>query len=131
MGQGIFAHRLHIYKVNKKYYFRNDATTVATNEGDLDVHEGGTKTTYYVISSDTKGNILLDGEQVLAKNQGLDSLYGKAKMLDERTYVVRKLVAAIERNAGSDSTNTWTNSTWYNEAFDGITIIEQKTLLNV
>lgn len=112
-----------------KYYFRKDGEGSDAAQGDIDVNEGGTITEYYTFRSDTKGNIWMNGEVILSKTQDESSLTGMAKVIDERTYIVRKLVKAIERDTGSDGTNTWTDSKWYNEAFDGIQVIVQKTLL--
>ena len=69
---------------------------------------------------------------ILQQNQDESSLTGKAKEIDEKTYIVRKLVDAIERNTGNDGSATWVSSgKWYNEAMDGITIEVQTTQITV
>jgi hypothetical protein len=54
----------------------------------------------------------------------------KAKEIDNKTYVVRKLLASVERGGGNDSTATWSKK-WYNEAMDGITVMVQETKINI
>lgn len=136
-----------------KYYFRDEGASTGTNEGDLDVEELGTETHTYTFFTNTKGELRMttdqtiissdgDGELVLSKGQDPSSVSGKAKEIDDRTYVVRKLAQAVESNTGADTGNgggyykvdepSWApDGTWYNEAFDGITVIEQTTKLNV
>lgn len=112
-----------------KYYFRGDMGTA--QDGDLDVRQLSYNSTKYVFSSDTSGNILMNGSVILTKNQDASALSNAtAKNINNRTYIVDKLVKAIERNTGSDSgaTNV-SDGAWYNEAFDGITVIVQTTVL--
>lgn len=113
----------------EKYYFRGDMGTA--QDGDLDVRQLSYNATKYVFSSDTSGNILMNGSVILTKNQDASALgNATAKNINNRTYIVDKLVKAIERNTGSDSgaTNV-SDGAWYNEAFDGITVIVQTTVL--
>lgn len=113
----------------KKYYFKLDQSGTS-DSGLLDVKEGNTNTVYYTFSSDISGNILMNGEVILTKDQGVESLSGTAKMINSKTYVVTKLVDAIERNTGNDSTATWVNDgKWYNEAFDGIIVAISTTTI--
>lgn len=115
-----------------KYYFRNDGVGNLGNQGDLDVNEEGTSTTYIKISADTSGNILMNGNVVLTKDQDYTALTGEAKLLDERTYIIRKLVKAIERNTGDDNSAKNVNDNhWYNEAVDDLTVVVQRTKLTV
>jgi hypothetical protein len=113
-----------------KYYFRENGS--GSNKGNIDVYEDGTTTNYYVFSSDTSGNILMNGTVILTKGQDVSSLErGIAKEIETRTYVVTKLVAAVERNTGLDYGATWvSDGKWYNEAFDGITVAVSTTVLS-
>ena len=61
-------------------------------------------------------------------DQGAYSYIGN--MLDARTGVRTKLEAAVERHTGSDP-EAITGTNWYNEAFDGVTIIQFDTVLTV
>ncbi|MBR4981975.1 MAG: hypothetical protein IKY94_05395 [Lachnospiraceae bacterium] len=112
-----------------KYYFKNDRGTL--DSGCLDVKEGNTNTVKYTFSSDTSGNILMNGQVILTKNQGVESLTGTALAINSRTLVVTKLVDSIERNKGNDPQASWSNGDgrWYNESFDGITVLVSTTVL--
>ena len=127
-----------------KYYFRQDSSTeTGVNENDLDVRffNGGTQvktleeattTEYYVFKTDNKGNIYMNGSVILNKYQDETALSGKAKELDEKTYIVRKIVDALERGSGNDSENTWTDAAWYSEILDeGVAIAESTTTIKV
>ena len=112
----------------RKYYFKNERGE--SDSGCLDVEEGNTSSTTYTFSSDTSGNILRNGSVILTKDQGVESLSGTALAINSRTLVVTKLVDSIERNTGSDSTAQWVgDGHWYNEAFNGITVVVNTTKL--
>lgn len=120
----------------EKYYFREDTEGgqgTGSNEGDYDVRIVGTTEDLYTFSSDTKGNILMNGTVILTKNQGISSLSNAtAKALDARTLVVTKFVESIERNTGNDSEAGWvSDGHWYNEAFDGVSVLVQRTELEI
>ena len=56
-------------------------------------------------------------------------------MINSRTYIGDKLLEAVEQGAegegeGYDNTCNWINE-WYNEAFDGVVVIVQQTILEV
>ena len=111
-----------------KYYFKNERGT--SQSGCLDVQEGDTNTVYFTFKSDTSGNIYMNNEIILTKEQGVDSLSGTALAINSRTLVVTKLLDSIEHNTGNDSKATWvTDGHWYNEAFDGITVVVSTTKL--
>ena len=127
-----------------KYYFRQDSSTdTGMNENDLDVKyykgntpvetiEEATTTNYYVFKTDNQGNIYMNGVVILNKYQDETALSGKAKELDQKTYIVRKIVDALERASGNDSENTWTDAAWYSEILDeGVAIAESTTTLKV
>ena len=79
--------------------------------------------------SEVENNV---GSIILTKSQGVDSLRSTAKLIDNKTYVIRKLLAAIERNTGNDATASWvSDGRWYNEAYSGIIIMVQRTGLDI
>ena len=99
----------------------------------INVEEGNTSTEKYVFSTDTEGNIRMNDTVILTKNQGVESISDRtAKVINDKTDVVNQLVKALERNTGDDSSTAWsmTNSKWYNEAFDGITVYVQTTVIH-
>lgn len=119
-----------------KYYFHTDIDNVKnTQRNDLDVKVQGTNTITYRFYSDVYGNIWMSknggsGTKLLSKAQGVDSLTNsEAKAINSRTYAVAKLVDAIERNTGNDTTAAWATEDghWYNEAYYGITVYVQHT----
>ena len=135
-----------------KYYFNEDSNgyELNTNESDLDVTESGGAIEYYTFYSDTEGNIWMQkldanqakqgsAEKILTKSQTTLAEGSTAYKINERTYVVDKLVASIERNTGNDTNASWTidpntnkpDGKWYNEAFNGITVKVQTTVLSV
>ncbi len=137
---------------DSKYYLKEDEDNSSQSAGDadLDVEVKGTRSTYYRIYSDYKGNILLaegntaaeaqaaTGTVILSKGQGASALKGgsgakaRAYMLDLRTGIVTKYVAAIERNSGNDPTASWApDGKWYNEAWSGVIIMVTSTELQV
>lgn len=138
---------------DSKYYFRPDNdldpnTSGKSNAGDIDVNNVKTDVVYYTFFSDTAGNIKYkkgnslsatstinnpdsDGTVILSKGQtGITdtTIYN----INEKTHIVDNLRKAIERNTGSDTDASWvSDGHWYNEAFNGITIIYQKTTLSI
>lgn len=113
---------------DKKYYF--EATEGAENSSLLDAKVDSTSTVYYTFSSDKCGNILMNGSVILNKNQGVESLTGIAKSINDRTLVVEKLIDSIERNSGDDPGNTWTDAKWYNEQMLGVTVAISKSTIS-
>ena len=103
------------------------------NELYLNVEEGNTSTEKYVFSTDTEGNIRMNGEVILTKGQGIENIINRtAKVINDKTDVVNQLVKALERNTGDDDSTLWsmTDSKWYNEAFDGVTVYVQTTVIH-
>lgn len=136
-----------------KYYFRGeDEQTDKTKgiygagEGDLDVYPNptkyadeklDTKVDYYTFFVNTYGEIRYTVNDIYPNTDG-DERKGKlandttAKIINNRTHIVDKLKAAVELNTGDDSSGrSNTGKAWYNEAFDGITVIVQKTDIKV
>ena len=72
-------------------------------------------------------------EIILTKGSNADGLSNAmAKAIDNRTYIVRKLVDAVERNTGNDTDADWvSDGHWYNEAFNGVTVMVQRTKVKV
>lgn len=61
-------------------------------------------------------------------------LSGDAKRIDDKTKFITNFVSALTRNKGKDLTAEWSNKPdgkWYNEAFDGIYLVEQAASLEV
>ena len=99
----------------------------------INVAEGNTSKEKYVFSADAEGNIRMNGEVILTKGQGVESISNRtAKTINDKTQVVTQLVKALERNTGSDNSTTWSSADgkWYNEAFDGVTVLVSTTTIN-
>lgn len=102
------------------------------NELYLNVEEGNTSTEKYVFSADCDGNIRMNDEVILTKNQGVESISNRtARSINDKTEVVTQLAKALERNSGSDTSAIWApDGKWYNEAFDGVTVYVQTTVIH-
>ena len=99
----------------------------------INVAEGNTSKEKYVFSADAEGNIRMNGEVIVTKSQGAESINNRtAKTINDKTQVVTQLVKALERNTGSDNSTTWSSADgkWYNEAFDGVTVLVSTTTIN-
>ena len=114
---------------DSKYYFNNFSTTYlnakATNNTDKIA---------YVFRVDTNGNVYMNDKVVLTKGKDYTQITDKvAKEIDCKTFVVRNLLTSLETNTGEDNTAKWAtvDGTWYNEAFDGITVYVQRTAIQV
>ena len=127
-----------------KYYFRGDGGTA--QDGDLDVRIiQNTQYKYFSFYADTKGDIycvesnsapageLTGGYLVCSANSRVPSP-GAAKEVEDRTKIITKLAEALERGTGNDSEAANTADAlragnWYNEAFDGITVVKAWTVV--
>ena len=128
---------------DSKYYFNTDSNNglnSSSSESDLDVMEGNKNILYYKIWSDTSGNIMIasnsnldtlknniSGEVILTKTQGINDLqHSMAKELNNRTFVVEKLINSVERNTGNDLSADWAtdNGHWYNESAQVFVMIQ-------
>lgn len=99
----------------------------------INVEEENTSKEKYVFSADTEGNIRMNDTVILTKNQGVESISDRtAKVINDKTDVVNQLVKALERNTGDDNSTTWSSADgkWYNEAFDGVTVLVSTTTIN-
>lgn len=132
----------------EKYYFRGEGELPDSSkgEGDLDVtpnplkysnEQLDTKATYYTFFVNTYGEIRYTENDIYPNTNG-EERAGKlandtiAKLINNRTHIVDKLAAAVERGSGTDTSGrSKTGMNWYNEAFDGITVIVQKTTLEL
>ena len=99
----------------------------------INVAEGNTSKEKYVFSADAEGNIRMNGEVIVTKSQGAESISNRtAKTINDKTQVVTQLVKALERNTGNDNSTAWSSADgkWYNEAFDGVTVLVSTTTIN-
>lgn len=99
----------------------------------INVAEGNTSKEKYVFSADAEGNIRMNGEVIVTKGQGAESINNRtAKKINDKTQVVTQLVKALERNTGNDNSTAWSSADgkWYNEAFDGVTVLVSTTTIN-
>ena len=137
---------------DSKYYFRPDSdldpnTSGKSNAGDIDVNNVKTDTVYYTFFSNTAGDIKYkkgtslsistinnpESEGTLILSKGQTGITDKTIYnINEKTHIVDNLRKAIERNTGSDTDASWvSDGHWYNEAFDGVTVIYQTTTLTL
>lgn len=108
---------------DNKYYLKKDGSdSTRANIDVLDVRE---TSHIYTVSSDTDGNVMVykDGVELarITATESVSKFYQleELKLLDDNTKLLSNYVLAIDRNGGSDREN----SPWYNEAFDGISVI--------
>ena len=105
---------------DEKYYFRFANSSLPICEGDLDVQDKDTVTgykTYYTIPTSS---------EIKTKSEGA--------YFTDKTKTKSKLQAALELGGygNGDSEAEWADGdAWYNEAFDGVTVMYQKTTLEV
>jgi hypothetical protein len=122
---------------DNKYYLKmvepgesSSSSGLDTSVTNFGIHAGGIrKQNVYTIQSDTDGNITVkrDGTQLakISATQGIENLLSNAeiKRVDDATKAVTNFVSSIDRNLSSNNSLTRQNKTWYNEAFDGITVL--------
>ncbi|MBQ6994442.1 MAG: hypothetical protein IJN64_08160 [Lachnospiraceae bacterium] len=132
---------------DSKYYFNIDESNglnASASESDLDVKAGNTNTTYYKIWTDISGNVLLaksnnldslqkelQGKVILTKNQDINNLIdSEARDLNNRTFVIEKLLNSVERNSGNDHTAYWATNDgkWYNESIETFIMVQNTTI---
>jgi hypothetical protein len=76
----------------------------------------------------------MNGKTILQKDQKVSNLTDSTAIeINRYTCVVDQLVAVMERNTGSDPSAAWAGSKgrWYNEAFDGVTVLKQTSTIAV
>ena len=82
------------------------------------------------MTADVNGNVVISEStngtnwatlQTLTKAQTIANITNaKVKALDDRTKIVSNFITALDRNQGSDP------AAWYNEAWDGVMVVEQR-----
>lgn len=113
-----------------KYYLQD--TFGKANSNNVNAHASSVNVATYTFSSDTEGNILMNGQVILKKNEGVEKLSGTAKEIDDYTKVVTNLVNSLTRNAGNDKSASWAaDGKWYNEAYDGVQIAVYSAQIDV
>lgn len=115
---------------DKKYYFNNGKDVY------LDTHIDASKTSQkeYTFKADAEGNILMNGTVILSLGElASDISDPTAKLINNKTGIVSQLREGLEHNVGRDKTAKWASSSgkWYNEAFDGVTVLVTTTTMNV
>ena len=119
-----------------KYYFCD--ITSGSNKGDYDTNIGETVTHTYTFYSDVNGDIHMTIDNISPKQYEDDGAYsGIADAINKRTMVRDKLIDAVEQaKEGDDERHNekkcsddkaLNDEKWYNEEFDGITVIVQET----
>ena len=114
---------------DKKYNWGSDFSDLLLNAESDD-----TKYEKYIFSCDTEGNIKMNNKIILKKGYGVERITDvKAKNINDRTGIVTQLFEALEHNTGKDNTAIWASGDgkWYNEAFDGVTILVSTTQIHV
>lgn len=112
-----------------KYYFREPGETLGeAQEGDLDVNIKTTSSEIYTFSTNELGQVLMNGSVIVDLGGSSAGLSGTAKEINDRTYIVDKILSAVEQGSGYDSESI-TIPQWYEECFDGISVIKCSTTL--
>lgn len=129
----------------EKYYFGE--VLAGSNKGDYDVDVKATKTHTYTFTSDVNGQIhmYIDNVNPTEHDSDAGAYSSTANIINERTGVRDKLIAAVEQSIVPDDNTRGgnkhsmysddktalnadaTGGKWYNEAFDGITVVVQET----
>lgn len=129
-----------------KYYFGD--VDVGSNKGDYDAHIINTRWKAYTVFSTVNGEIkyidTTGNPGVFSSTGGTPATDALAQALDARTGVVTKLRDAVEQaTEGDDHREGYSHSMycsddkalngekWYNEAFDGITVIVEESEIEV
>jgi hypothetical protein len=126
-----------------KYYLRSKVSTNEANSNAIftvgDSNSQLVRTVEYKIISDTEGNVSLyktvnngTKERIgqISKTQTAEDFIQQSeeiKELDDKTKLVTNYVSAIDRNQGENESR----DTWYNEAFDGISVILSEYMIEV
>ena len=123
-NQTVYGNRL---STDDKYYLKTATlpASMRANEADLDVISSNqVNQTTYTIKSDTDGNVWVEknGTSIasITKNQSINDLLSntEVKELDDKTKLVTNYLAVIDRNKGDVD-----GERWYNEAWDGISVV--------
>lgn len=109
-------------------------------EADIDIISENSSRTYYKVYADVDGNVYVQKStngsswatlDKLPKSQNASSL-GNAESieLDNKTKIVTNLINALDRNKGNDP-SVGNGPQWYNEAWDGIFVVKNDTVIEV
>ncbi len=109
-------------------------------EADIDIISENSSRTYYKVYADIDGNVYVQKStngsswatlDKLPKSQNASSL-GNAESieLDNKTKIVTNLINALDRNKGNDP-SVGNGPQWYNEAWDGIFVVKNDTVIEV
>lgn len=123
---------------DSKYYFGDHYE--GSGKGDYDVDVKETKLRTYTFTSDVNGNIHMYVDNINPSDGDEDAgaYSATAEIINARTGVRDKLIAAVEQAVNGDYTlgdnkqicsdeKALNGEKWYNEAFDGITVVVQET----
>lgn len=108
---------------DSKYYLKTDGN--GADRADLDIVGENSRKTTWKIASDTQGNVVVTKDNVEAgrinQTQAVTQLLAnlEIKELNDKTKIIENYILAIDRNQGNDRDG----NKWYNEAFNGITVI--------
>lgn len=112
---------------DEKYYLRTQSlpASMKANEADLDVINSNQVNQYtYTIKSDVNGRVWVEknGTSIasISKTEGLNILLANdgVRELDEKTKLITNYLAVIDRNKGDVG-----GERWYNEAWDGLSVV--------
>lgn len=106
---------------NVQTSMKNILNAVKANGGNDTTGSSGTSQ-YVILTKGEKSSNLAD--------TGLDKT---AKTINSKTNIVTKMLKTLERNSGEDTNASWasTDGAWYNEGCLGVTIMVQKTTVEV
>ncbi|WP_313130975.1 hypothetical protein [Anaerocolumna sp.] len=140
ISQKVFENQL---SKDAKYYLRSNVSTKEANSNAIftagDSNSQLVRTVEYKINSNTEGNVYLykmvnNGAKEMigqiSKIQTAEDMIQQSeeiKELDDKTKLVTNYVSSIDRNQGTDKNN----NPWYNEAFDGISVILSEYMIQV
>ena len=134
-GQDVYGNKT---SNDAKYWLKRgtSAGSPNANEADIDiVAESGKTRTFYKVTADVNGNVVISEStngtnwatlQTLTRAQTIANITNaKVKALDDRTKIVSNFITALDRNQGSDP------AAWYNEAWDGVMVVKTDTVYDV
>lgn len=140
LNQNVYGNKL---SKDAKYYLKSTVPKDSPNSNAIFIANERNKqlvrTVEYTISSDTEGNVNLyknidNGVSILmgfiSKSQTAEELINlseETQELDSKTKLITNYVKAIDRNLGKDAYG----NAWYNEAFDGISVVLSEYLVEV
>lgn len=113
---------------DSKYYLKHDSS--GSDRANFDVLDSKVnKQTFYEISSDVDGNVILkkDNTEIarasLTQDKSAILSNTEAKLLDDNTKLISNYFNAIDRGLGDSNKYDRTNSRKYNEAYDGVGVL--------